>query len=187
LKRGFKAWAERASLQYRNELGLSIDEMLSIWSLAEHLDVPIWKPTEIPDLEEQAIEQLLKVDPSSWSAVTLTSGDNHLVIYNSSHSEARTHNDLAHELAHIILEHKPTDVQASEAGLLLVSTYEKEHEDEADWLAGSLLVPREGLSRQHRLNSDLSYLAQHFGVSEQLINWRLNHTGILIQHRRARR
>jgi Zn-dependent peptidase ImmA (M78 family) len=50
-----------------------------------------------------------------------------------------------HELAHIELRRAPARVEVSETGLLLLSDYADEQEQEADWLAAALLLPLDGL------------------------------------------
>jgi hypothetical protein len=43
-----------------------------------------------------------------------------------------------HELAHVIIGHEPARVDVTEGGSLILNTYNREQEDEADWLAGCL-------------------------------------------------
>jgi Zn-dependent peptidase ImmA (M78 family) len=58
------------------------------------------------------------------------------------------------------------------------------HEDleaEADWLAGTLLVPREGALDWMRNDGSIEDGAEHFGVSQALFRWRVNQTGVARQ------
>lgn len=66
----------------------------------------------------------------------------------------------------------------------MLSSFEGEEEEEADWLSGALLVPREGLMRMFRIRQDHGALAEHFGVSLQLLEWRLRMTGVARQAKR---
>lgn len=53
----------------------------------------------------------------------------------------------------------------------------KECEDEADWLAGCLLVPGSGIRETLSATSgDLQAAADHHGVSLELVRWRHNKT-----------
>ena len=70
-------------------------------------------------------------------------------------------------------------------GYLLLSSFEREQEDEAGWLAGALLVPRGGLVMAYARTKDATLLAREFQVSEALLLWRLRHTGVALQARRA--
>ena len=109
------------------------------------------------------------LDPDSWSAVTLVVGTTTLIILNSAHSPPRQNSSLAHELAHIILRHSPTQAFFGPDGALMMKEYNASQEAEADCLAGILLVPREALLVL--LNQmDEPSLANHFGVSPDLLN-----------------
>jgi Zn-dependent peptidase ImmA (M78 family) len=128
----------------------------------------------------------LSDDQDGWSAVTISNGVKHVVILNSAHSRARASSDLAHELSHIIIGHGPGRVDITEDGTLVLNTYQKEQEDEANWLSGCLLLPREALlwARRQGLASDDA--AQLFGVSAQMLDYRYNVTGVRVQFRRNR-
>ena len=71
-------------------------------------------------------------------------------------------------------------------GHLLLSSFEQEQEDEADWLSGTLLVPRTGLVVAYRSVQDPRILANGFRVSVDMLNWRLRMTGVATHARRAR-
>ena len=186
MRRGFKAWCERVSDQYRRALGVPLQAPLDPTILARHLGAVVWTPADVPGLSDKCLKQLTLEDRDSWSAVTLGVGDGNVIIVNSSHAATRQRNSLTHELAHLILDHEPGRIDVSKKGYLLLSSYEKEQEDEADWLSASLLVPREGLRRAYRSSQDPHVLAARFGVSTKLLQWRLRMTGILVQTRRAR-
>ena len=187
MRRGFKAWCERTSAEYRQTLNLSLVEPLNPIDLAKHLGVVVWTPEDIPQLSRKSLAQLTSVDPSSWSAVTINVDQTNLVILNSAHSQSRLNNSLSHELSHLILNHKADQATVVDGGYLFRDRYDKEQEDEANWLAGALLVPRDGLRKAYSNNDDEINLANQFGVSADLLRWRLRMTGVLIQARRASR
>ena len=56
-------------------------------------------------------------------------------------------------------------------------------EAEADWLAATLLVPREGALAWRRTGGSDAEGARHFGVSSALFRWRVNQTGVSNQLR----
>jgi Zn-dependent peptidase ImmA (M78 family) len=91
-----------------------------------------------------------------------------------------------HELAHIQLKHTPARVEVSKLGVLLLSDYSDEQEQEADWHAAALLLPRDGLIQMRARSDSASQIAAHYGVSESLCEWRLRMTGADVQIRRAR-
>ena len=181
MRRGFKAWCERTANGYRQTLGVAPCGPLNPRLLADHLGVRVATPEDITTLSDTARRQLVKVDPDSWSAVTIARDDVRLVILNSGHSEARQRSSLAHELAHLILNHATDRTQLSNEGLLFRGAFDREQEDEATWLGGCLLVPRDGLLQARLRTSDEHALAAKFAVSTDLIAWRLRMTGVLRQ------
>lgn len=186
MRRGFKAWCEKTTGEYRDTLGLTLDDALEPRRLADLLEIEIWRPEDVPDLSGDSLAQLTKRDSESWSAVTVQHGDARLIILNSAHVLTRQRNSLAHEISHMILDHGLGRIDVSPDGYLLLNSFEKEQEEEADWLAGTLLVPREGLQIVYRTTRDPQSLANHFGVSVTLLQWRLRMTGVAVQSRRAR-
>lgn len=186
MRHGFKAWCETTAEQHRNVLGLQPEDPLDPWALAEHLGVTVWAPADLASLKHEYLEQLTVNDKDSWSAVTLKSSDYILTIINSAHATTRQRSSLCHELSHLILDHEPGRIDLSPDGYLLLSSFEREQEDEADWLSGTLLVPRAGLKRLYRSYNNPQVLARHFGVSRDMLNWRLRMTGVATQARRAR-
>ena len=186
MRRGFKSACEKIAAAHRKKLKLRLDEPLEPEELASHLGVVVWRPNEVPELSEETLNQLLRRDKDSWSAVTLRLEETCLTIVNSEHSLRRQRSSITHELGHIILKHEPDRIDVSTKGYLLLSTFEKEKEDEATWLAGALLVPRDGLRRAFRRTQDPQRLADHFGVSRKLLEWRLRMTGVAAQARRAK-
>ena len=186
MRHGFKQWCETTAAHYRADLGLKPQDPLDPRELAAHLGVIVWRPEEVPDLSRSSLRQLTRGDPDSWSAVTIRHGNTNLTIVNSAHAPTRQRSSLSHELAHIVLDHEPGRIDLSPAGHLLLTSYEREQEEEADWLSGTLLVPRPGLVIAYRSTHDPESLASHFGVSVDMLNWRLRMTGVATQARRTR-
>jgi Zn-dependent peptidase ImmA (M78 family) len=102
----------------------------------------------------------------------------HIVVLNSSHAHTRRTATLMHELAHIILEHVPAEVNVSPSGLVLLSDYSADQEEEADWLGAALLLPEAALIQQRSQGMSVEAIAQAFGVSGQLCNLRCRMTGV---------
>ena len=186
MRRGFKTWCETAAEKYRTALGLKPVDPLDPKKLAAHLGVIVWRPEDVPELSNESLRWLTNHDSDSWSAVTIRHDDTKLTIVNSAHAETRQRSSLSHELAHIVLDHEPGRIDLSRDGHLLLSSYEREQEDEAEWLSGTLLVPRDGLLIAYRSTRDPRSLANRFGVSVDMLNWRLRMTGVATQARRAR-
>jgi Zn-dependent peptidase ImmA (M78 family) len=178
LERGFKSWAERTATSLRGDLGLSLHDLLRPSALAEYLEVVLWKPRDVPGLPADVLDQLTRIDPSGWSAVSVVQDGTAVIIYNPVHSLGRQSSDIVHELAHLILDHEPAKLIMSHDGSFVMRSYDQKHEDEANWLAWSLLLPREGLLACRRQNLGVAEIAEKFGVSESLVNFRLRMTGV---------
>jgi Zn-dependent peptidase ImmA (M78 family) len=180
MRRGFKSRCEQISKTFRDALSLSLDDPLSYTDLAKYLGILVWSIEEIPNLDKKYIKQLIEVDKDEWSALTVAENNKHLIILNPTHSKRRLQNDAMHEISHIILEHEPKDVTPIH-NILFANNYDKEIEDEADWLAATLLLPRQGLLSVYRKTMDTSIVANRFGVSTDLVTMRINRTGIKYQ------
>lgn len=181
MRRGFKTQAERISHEVRDELGLTPHDRLRPEALAEHLAIPVKPVTELLRYgADAAAIQCVLGDAMRFSAVTVFRGTRCCIFYNPHHPTGRQANSLAHELAHVILEHTPS-AAITDDGL---RNWNTDHEDEADWLAGVLLVPREGALRWMAYDGTPTAGAEHFGVSAHLFNWRVHHTGVVRQLKR---
>lgn len=180
-ERGFKAWCERYAADKREELGILPSDPLDPLALAKNLNIRVWTPNDVPGISEEQLKVLLRNDgktPSCWSAVTLVIRDKTVVILNSSHSPGRQASDLTHELAHRIRGHQTQEMDVSAEGLMLLSSYDKLQEEEADWLSSCLLLPREALISIKRRRLELQNAAELFGVSKQMLNYRLACSGV---------
>jgi len=178
MRRGFKAQAEKLALKHRSKLGLSEQDKLDPMAFLKSIGILVWKPSEIPRVNPSHLHQLTVVDPDSWSGMTLKENGRTLIVINPTHPVTRQANTLMHEWSHIELRHKPSRADRSEGGILLLSDYPPDLEDEADWLAGCMLAPRDGLLHHCRRLMSTNNVAAHFGISTQLANWRIGKTGI---------
>ena len=184
MRHGFKAQSERTAAAARIALGLKSHAPLDPWVFAAHLKVKVLEFQTL-GLPVRTARQLTVIDGDSWSAMTLQVDGVFAIVINPAHAITRQRSDLMHELAHIELRHSPARVEVSATGLLLLSDYSDEQEQEADWLAAAFLLPREGLVRFRAARKSTGEIATHYGVSESLCEWRLRMTGVDVQMRRA--
>jgi Zn-dependent peptidase ImmA (M78 family) len=122
----------------------------------------------------------------SWSAATLRNGNASLIIINDGHALTRQNNSLAHEIGHIVLRHEPAKMYVTPDGLMMMSEYNPIHEEEADWFAGAILVPRDALLDAAARGLTDRVAADYFGVSNEVFQMRRNRTGVDIQLSRRR-
>lgn len=182
-ERGYKSWCENTSLAIRVKLSLKPHESLSPSRLADSLDAKIVDLSSVPGLSPEALNHLSSSSGDDWSAVTVVCGEKEIIVVNPSHSVGRTSSDLMHELSHLILGHKSAETFVSEEGFML-RDYDDKQEAEADWLAGTLLLPRRALEyiKYNHLSDD--EVIEQYGVSRQLYNYRCRMTAVNKQYRR---
>jgi len=186
LERGFKTWAERYAEGLRKELQLDLSDQMEMGRLASFFSARLLVPSDIAGMTEQHLHQLLRVDPSGWSAVTVVMNEEAVIIYNPHHSKGRQASDICHEISHLALEHEPTKLVMSPDGSLVMRNFNQRQEEEANWLAWCILLPREALVTALRRRASVEEIANHFGVSTPLVKFRVQKTGAQIQYRRGR-
>jgi Zn-dependent peptidase ImmA (M78 family) len=177
-KRGFKSWCENVAILQRKALGLRPIDPLNPTQLAKHLGIEVWSPYDIPEINSECLQILLDEDPDSWSAITVSANSKDVIILNPTHAGGRPASNLMHELAHILIGHNPARIDVSEDGYLMLSTFDRTQEEEAKWLCGCLLLPRDALLLIRRQHISFNTAARRFGVSGLMLQYRLNVTGI---------
>jgi Zn-dependent peptidase ImmA (M78 family) len=160
---------------------------LDPFALAGVLDVCILTPDELPDLPAKVRCRLLTEFEDHWSAITVMEGSHHLIVTNSAHPFTRRNSSLAHELAHIILGHAPSLMFMTPNSGLAIRTHNDEQEEQANWLAGALLVPRDALLNIRRRGTSDEEACREYGISSAMLKFRMNVTGVDVQLRRGGR
>jgi len=176
--RGLKSRCERIAVERRQALGLAPHAPLAPRDLARSLGIRIYDPTALAGLSGNALSVLLEDDQSSWSALTIRMGEQAAIVLNSTHSSGRQASDLMHEMSHLILGHQPSEFGMSHEGLAFLDGYEKEQEDEADWLAGCLLLPRPALIKIRSTKMDEETATRTYLTSRQMLRYRISVTGV---------
>jgi Zn-dependent peptidase ImmA (M78 family) len=186
LERGFKSWAEKFAEGLRKELGMGIDDPMDLDRLASFFGSKLLTPEQIPGMSATHLKQLLNVDSSGWSAVTVCFDQRSVIIHNPRHSKGRQASNIAHEIAHLILEHEPTRLVMSQDGALVMRSFDEKQEEEANWLAWCLLLPRQAIVAALKKKISVEEIAAQFGVSEPLVRFRVQKTGAQVQIKRSR-
>jgi Zn-dependent peptidase ImmA (M78 family) len=177
-KRGFKSWCENVSLQHRKEMSLQPIDPIDPRALAEKLGVIVWKADEVPGIGQKTLDVLTKDDPESWSAMTLCGDGKNIIVLNPMNSPGRMNSDLTHELSHIIIGHEAARIDVTPDNMLMLRNYDKGQEEEANWLAGCLLLPRLAMLHIRKKGLDKSDIKKIYGVSAPMLDYRLRMTGV---------
>ncbi len=177
-RRGFKSQCERRSVEYRKQLGVHASGPLSADRLADHLGITVWSVKDVEDLDAENLSVLTNEADDSWAALTMRMGASNLVVYKPVSSLGRRNNVIMHELSHIILGHELAQAFLMEDGSLVPGNFDQDQEDEADWLAGTLLLPRPALLsiRTQRIPDEVA--CDQYLVSREMLTWRARMTGV---------
>ena len=172
-RRGFKAQANDLANVVRSELTLLPLDPLKPVTLAAHLEIPLLPLTALRAVVPDAVRHFCSVETGAFSAVTIFDGPRRLIVYNDSHPDTRLANSITHEVAHGLLQHPP-QTALDTTGCRI---WDPVIENEADFLAGALLVTDTAAVHIVRQRVTIAEAAHFYGVSTQLINYRINVTG----------
>ncbi len=179
LRRGFKSEAERIARRVRTELGIGPVKPVAPEVLAKLLGIEVRAGDEL--LPRERFNELEDIQPDSFSACTLQpSTDRLVVVYNPLSAKSRQRSDIAHELAHALLDHDLSRLER--LGDVTFLSCDPIQEEEAAWLSGCLLLPRPLLLAEVRRGSGAKDIAKNYGVSERMAQYRLNVTGVARQN-----
>jgi Zn-dependent peptidase ImmA (M78 family) len=182
LRRGFRAQAERQAADLRGELGLAPHEPVDLTAVAKRLGVRVVPADELIDIDR--LHELERIQAFAFSACTLDIDGTKVIVFNPLRSLERQNSDIAHELAHLLLEHQLSEIR-SVAGIPF-RTCRPEQEEEATNLAGTLLLPRPLLLQASRQTLDVATIAEQFSVTLEMARFRFNTTGVAKQARTRR-
>jgi hypothetical protein len=197
MRRGFKAEAERHAAHLRAAVGATESETIRLPALARHLKVAVLSAERVLgglDL----LTALHHEQPGVWSAAMLPVHGRTVVVYNPitfegaildptrAQRDGRTRSNVAHEFAHLILRHELRQIQRIGEHTFFACNHEQE--EEANWLAGALLLPRALLVAAARRGETDEQIGKANFVTTKMATFRLNTTGARMQAaRRARR
>ena len=181
MRRGFKSEASAIAREIRAELGLAPAAPLDVWQLAEHLEIPVVRLSGLRESAPLAAELFLSEGQEMFSGLTVFRGSARTIVFNDAHVPGRQASDIGHEIAHGLLLHQP-EPAADGYGCRY---WNRDVEDEANWLSGALLVPEEAALSVIRRGWSLAVAAGHYGVTQSMMKFRINVTGAAKRVRRA--
>ncbi len=117
--------------------------------------------------------------PDAWSAALVPAGTGQFIVENTAHLVQRRRSNIAHEMAHVALEHEFDRVMfgSDTNGGGCHNPANKDQEWEATELGAELLIPKDAAYRAARKGMDDAAVAARFQVSERLAGWRMHGTG----------
>ncbi len=183
LPRGFKASAERRATQLRTELGLSPADPLDIGALATHLHLKIVSAGSLVDIAR--LEELERIQAFAFSAVTFEINSRPYIVTNPLRAAGRISSDVAHEIAHILLQHELTEV--SEFDGVPFRTCRPDEEEQATALGATILLSRPLLIHAAARGLGPEDIANRYAVTIEMARFRYNTTGVGRQVKSSKR
>jgi hypothetical protein len=170
-----------------DELGLTEFERFCPYRLAELYGIRVHPVTALAEVgcPPTTVDFFTRDRPDAWSAALVPVGTGHLILENDTHSPRRRRSNVAHELAHLLLEHEVEGILLVEGARGCRTPVDRRREEEATELAGELLLPAPAARRAAARRRSDAQVAAEFGVSLAFARWRMNVTGARIIAGRA--
>ena len=171
LERGFGAAANRIARGLRIQENLSVTDPLDPKTILKKRGIEVTGLKEYKNTCPNEVDQLTA--SNDFSAMLLSGDNPQIVVHNDSHSPGRQASNLSHELAHHLLNHPGNKICSGNLGQKTNSKAEAE----ASYLGGCILIPNEAARRIAVLQTDRAEAADQYGVSEEMIEYRLRMSG----------
>ena len=187
MERGFKSRCEEMSRSLRAELGLDPAAPLPAGQLASYLGVYLWSVEDL-GLDPADVRQLVHNDPDSWSAITVSAAGLDAIILNPNHRRGplfqRCHARIGSPAAgatNLAPCSSPGRRAWRCAGLTSLPKTRP-----IGWRA-PLLLPRDALVKLRAKRCPKEVACDEFGVSRQMLEFRMRVTGVERQFARRRK
>lgn len=168
---------EREAQTFRAYLGVGIDDPVDAFEVANWLGIDVENLQNLSYLDKDICQFLLQND--HWSGLTCHLPNGRIVaILNPSHSMRRRQATLMEEVAHIHLRHSPSSITIDSSTGLMKRAYDRLQEQEAYWFGSATLVPKQGLKALYEHGYTRDDVAEHYGVSRDLVAFRTNLHGL---------
>jgi hypothetical protein len=177
LPRGFRAQAEREALRLRQELGVPATAPVDVSAIATLLGVRVVSAEELVD--RARLEELERLQAFSFSAVTFDVGGHSVIVTNPLRSPARLASDIAHELAHLLLQHELSEIQELDG--VPFRTCRPDQEEQATAFGGTVMLPRPLLLAAAARGQGPVEIASECGVTVEMARFRYHTTGVAKQ------
>src|SRR5437763_7377075 len=138
LRRGFKKEAREIALEVREELGVDVFASLDPYAVGQLYGMEVLDLSH-PSVPPEAARYFTEERPHVFSgALVPLEPSGAFIIENNAHHPRRRRSTIAHEMAHVLLEHPFGFTLTDEHGCRSAAA---EIEEEAAELSGELLVP----------------------------------------------
>lgn len=177
LRRGFKAESERRAVALWQELDQPFDQPFDLDRCVDSIGGRIVMADRL--VPRARLEQLEEIQPFGFSACTFEVDDKPVFVLNPLRGLGRQRADCAHEVSHVLLRHEMRVPERLGNSVFFVGN--SDQEDEASWLAGCLLLPRQAVTKAAFAGMDAKAVAEHFQTTLEMARFRMNATGATLQ------
>lgn len=177
---GFGERAEGIAEKLRKDLGLSVFDPLDGFTLASHLDVAVYTPSELGlDLGGLGILRGTDGRKAEWSALTWRpEGMRRIIVHNCACAPCRMQSNMMHEIAHIVLNHEhENDHDEVLRSLPMLRTYNPVQEAEATRLGATLQLPRAAMISALKYGWTDEQIARHYKACMPMVAFRKRQSG----------
>jgi transcriptional regulator with XRE-family HTH domain len=173
---------EHAAKRFRSDLNLNEDDPLDPFDLI--VDSVILETVTRTDCIDAKAKRYLMTDACrEWSAMSVpldVDQDDWIVFLNDCHTIQRQRVTLLEEYWHILSGHKLTKI-AKVSGVF-GRTYDSSEEHDAYYMASATLLPRESVVALVESGATSQNIADKFGTSPELVEYRIKRLGLWRQH-----
>ena len=184
LRRGFKAEAERLANDIWSAMHLKPSNCMDAVDLARHAGCIVRSAGTLVDIAR--LKELKRIQDDAFFACTFKlPGARHAIVFNPLMPDTRRNSDVAHEVAHIVLDHRLS--RLGRVGSVAFLSCDKQQEEEAAWLSGCLLLPRFTLIHDLAKHMAHKTIAENRVLSKDIVDYRVRVTGVARQFVAGRR
>jgi hypothetical protein len=168
-----KADLRRLAAEARLETGFQPAEPFDPWAMADHYGIKVIPLTE-SGCGPAALQHFSADRSDVLSAILIPDGNGWTISENDSHEMTRRRSNVAHELGHVLCEHRGVGLLQADGSCRAADA---DKENEAHEVMGELLIPSGQAIRMAVRRRNDQFIADHFQVSLQMARWRVNVSG----------
>lgn len=168
----YAKFLEGHASKLRDKCQLGPFARLDPFALAEKMRLAVRYVGEDSGLPPDLLASALGDDlGENWDAGTMQFPDGRIFVFmNPTKLKERQHATLMEEIAHVHLEHKPSEIVSY--GELIFRTCSKGNEGQAYWLGATALLPARILKGARTLGKTMKQVAAEHQVSIELVQFR---------------